>query len=291
MTSSVLKKIGVIQSFTDMAPTEVTEAFQLPSPLNIAQSILIGESPPFKRMLLRRLELLGDIEVYQVFEKLQTLLEHVRSLQVAAAQESLRKYVIRANTHLDTLDKFFVAHRRPPALFVGEGLQGMESPQSIGIPAMQDEQPAMGNLPTFPNSRAPLRRLLSEQDVSPTEAIVDQATDRYTEATDKLPGPAAIPGSPLAQLQQQWQQHAPMNIRVAQPGTACLAPLCMEIELIVSTPDTSDTVTPRAELIEEQISAAIERQTSPTWPSDLKFGVRDSVDEAFLNLSPQGEGL
>mmetsp|Transcript_6560 Transcript_6560/g.10544 ORF Transcript_6560/g.10544 Transcript_6560/m.10544 type:complete len:511 (-) Transcript_6560:63-1595(-) len=97
--------VGKIQEFSRKAPEEMRMAFLLPFPANRLQSILVGEDPPTKKMLLARLYALGSLDVQQIVARLQNLTEALANLPLKLAEDSLRKFSAKSLERLKVFDR------------------------------------------------------------------------------------------------------------------------------------------------------------------------------------------
>lgn len=101
---AVRKQTGAMREFTNRSSQEVEDAFELSFPMSLVQSILIGEAPPMRRVLLRRLNKLSEVNNSPLEEALRRISKNIAELQVGAAQDSLQTFISRAHECLDKLD-------------------------------------------------------------------------------------------------------------------------------------------------------------------------------------------
>jgi hypothetical protein len=104
VTSTIRKRLEMLQVFASDGPAEVHSCFQLPFPASIVQKSLIGEEPPMKLSLLQQLGLMQSLDLGYVLEVVDTLSDSVAALNIEIAVDPVREFTEKAVKHLDRLD-------------------------------------------------------------------------------------------------------------------------------------------------------------------------------------------
>lgn len=237
VVTAVGKQVSVIREFTNSAKQEVDDAFELPFPMNLAQSILIGELPPLKKGLMRRLNKLGEINLSGMDAGLRQLSKNIDDLKVNEAQESLSNFITRAHTHLDKLDT----------------LANPKNLQSSSITVSVPVKPQMCSNDNFVNDVVPDEKA----DSHPAGTYVDEA------AQDMPPTVQATPSDVEGSLLATFNNSIMIDIADADETPVYGN---QDEELETATTQTGvDASGFSPKMIEDQVSASVFQEAFSNW--------------------------
>jgi hypothetical protein len=103
LEAATKQRVHLIREFVKRVPDTVEAAFRLPFPINIAQGVLMGESPPVKASLLAKAQAISALQLECALDEFQRVQNGLAALQMTSAREIFTIASVKADRHLTTL--------------------------------------------------------------------------------------------------------------------------------------------------------------------------------------------